>query len=76
MLDALHIEAADEKELAIRKEQVKAYIVASRAGYFSKDRLGRSCGLILVDKSSHQQRHSDTRELRCSERSRVPGDQP
>jgi len=43
IVDALHIEAADEKELAIRKEQVKDYIIASRAGYFSKDRLGRSC---------------------------------
>ena len=32
-----------EAELAIRKEQVKNFIVASRAGYFSKDRLGRSC---------------------------------
>ena len=43
IVEALDIEGVDEADLAKRREEVKTFIVASRAGYFSDTRLGRCC---------------------------------
>ena len=43
IVESLSIEGVDEEQLKARRQDVKNFITLQRQGYFSKDRLGRSC---------------------------------